>query len=84
MGLYDFTFYDLIKRNAQIFRDLPAWYEVDEDRTLSFGEYKATVDRLEVHWIGGGTDVLTDIKADRLVVIEQGSTRSAVTREGGG
>ena len=46
MGLYDFTFYDLINRNAICFKEKTAWYEVDDDRTLTFGEYKNTVDRL--------------------------------------
>ena len=69
MGLYDFTFYDLINRNAQIFRDLPAWYEVDEDRTLSFGEYKATVDRLAQGLRKAGIK-----KGDRLGVLGKNST----------
>ena len=46
MGLYDFTFYDLINRNARVFAGHPAWYEIDDDRTLSFEDYKVTVDRL--------------------------------------
>ena len=31
MGLNDFTFYDLIKRNAVSFGNQPAWYEVDDN-----------------------------------------------------
>ena len=46
MGLYDFTFYDLINRNAVIYGRQPAWFEVDDERTLTFLEYKETVDRL--------------------------------------
>ena len=46
MGLYDFTFYDLINRNAVSFKERTAWYEVDDERTLTFAEYKNTVDRL--------------------------------------
>ena len=30
MGLYDFTFYDLIRRNALVFGDRTAWHEVDD------------------------------------------------------
>ncbi|MBM4094859.1 MAG: CRTAC1 family protein, partial [Planctomycetes bacterium] len=32
---------------------------------------RARVDRIEVHWIGGGVDVLTDVPADRLVTVRQ-------------
>ena len=39
MGLHDYTFYDLISRNAVSFNNLSAWYEVDDQRTLTFGEY---------------------------------------------
>ncbi|MBW1704327.1 MAG: long-chain fatty acid--CoA ligase, partial [Deltaproteobacteria bacterium] len=46
MGLYDFTFYDLINRNAVNFRKKDAWLEVDDDRTMTFSRYKETVDRL--------------------------------------
>lgn len=46
MGIYDFTFYDLINRNAAVFADSPAWYEVDDGRRLTFAEYKAAVDRI--------------------------------------
>ncbi|MEE9613028.1 MAG: AMP-binding protein [Desulfatiglandales bacterium] len=46
MGLYDFTIYDLIKRNAACFKDRPAWFEVDDGRTLTFAQYKGEVDRL--------------------------------------
>lgn len=33
------------------------------------------VDRLEVRWVGGGVDVLTDIPADRRITIREGGTR---------
>jgi long-chain acyl-CoA synthetase len=46
MGLYDFTVYDLINRNAVCFRDRPAWFEVDDGRTLTFAQYKERVDHL--------------------------------------
>ncbi|MGD8720619.1 MAG: AMP-binding protein, partial [Desulfobacterales bacterium] len=69
MALYDFTFYDLINRNARIFRDLPAWYEVDEDRTLSFGQHKATVDRLAQGLRKAGIK-----KGDRLGVLGKNSS----------
>ncbi|UCD78825.1 MAG: AMP-binding protein [Desulfobacterales bacterium] len=46
MGLHDYTFYDLIRRNAVSFKNRPAWFEVDDDRMLTFGEYRYMVDRL--------------------------------------
>jgi hypothetical protein len=46
MGLYDFTFYDLIDRNAVCYKKKPAWFEVDDDGASTFFEYKAAVDRL--------------------------------------
>lgn len=46
MGLYDFTFYDLICRNAVCFAGRPGWCEADTGRTLTFSEIKTEVDRL--------------------------------------
>jgi len=46
MGLHDYTFYDLINRNAVCFKNRPAWLEVDDQRTLTFAELKQHVDRL--------------------------------------
>jgi len=46
MGLYDFTFYDLIDRNALCFGDSDAWFDGDDHRTMTFVEYKEMVDRL--------------------------------------
>jgi len=33
-----------------------------------------SVDRIEVHWIGGGVDVLENVPADRLLTIREGSS----------
>ena len=46
MGLYDFTFYDLIRRNALVFGDRIAWNEVDDGRDVTYRQYKQMVDRL--------------------------------------
>ncbi len=46
MGLYDFTFYNLIQRNAVTFGDRPAWMESSDGRSVSFREFKQRVDRL--------------------------------------
>jgi len=46
MGLYDFTFYDLIGPNAATFGDKEAWFEVDNGQSLTFSQYKEKVDCL--------------------------------------
>ncbi len=45
MGLYDFTFYDLIARNAACFGGQSAWFEVDADKSLTFFQIKEMIDR---------------------------------------
>lgn len=54
MGLYDFTIYDLINRNAVCFGNRPAWYEADDGRTVTFSEYKKMIDSLAcgLQWEG--------------------------------
>jgi long-chain acyl-CoA synthetase len=46
MGLHDYTFYDLVNRNAVSFGVRPAWYEVDDQRQITFAEFKRQVDLL--------------------------------------
>jgi len=46
MGLYDFTFYDLVNRNAVCYGKSNAWYEVETEQTLSFIDIKKLTDRL--------------------------------------
>ena len=46
MGLYDFTFYDLIRCNALTFKGSPAWFEVEDGRSMTFVELKEQTDRL--------------------------------------
>ena len=46
MGLHDYTLYDLINRNAVSFGGRTAWFEVDDQRQLTFAEFKGQVDRL--------------------------------------
>jgi hypothetical protein len=33
------------------------------------------VDRVEIHWIGGGTDVLENVGADRRITVTEGASR---------
>ena len=46
MGLYDFSLYDVIVRNAVVYRDLPAWQDSDQAAALTFGQVKQRVDQL--------------------------------------
>ena len=46
MGISDFTFYDVIKRNSVCFQHRPAWLEVDDGRMLTFSQIREQVDRL--------------------------------------
>ncbi|MBN2061809.1 MAG: AMP-binding protein [Deltaproteobacteria bacterium] len=46
MGLHDFTFYDIIRRNAEYFGEKVAWHEIEQDRTISFRLFKEDVDCL--------------------------------------
>jgi len=68
MGLYDFTFYDLINRNAVCFENRPAWFEVDDGRTLTFGQFKETVDRFAC-----GLQNLGLKKGDRIGILGKNS-----------
>ncbi len=64
MGLYDFTLYDIIARNALIFENKPAWFGTDSDRTLTFGQFKNAVDALALGLQSAGCD-----KGDRIGVM---------------
>jgi hypothetical protein len=33
------------------------------------------IDRIEVRWIGGGTDVFTNIAADQLITLTEGNSQ---------
>jgi acyl-CoA synthetase (AMP-forming)/AMP-acid ligase II len=68
MGLYDFTFYDVINRNARCFAERPAWLEVSDGREMAFGEFKETVD----HLAKGLQDVGIE-KGDRLGILGKNS-----------
>jgi acyl-CoA synthetase (AMP-forming)/AMP-acid ligase II len=46
MGVYDFSFYDVISRNAHCFKETVAWYEVDDRRTKTFHGIRKDVDLL--------------------------------------
>ena len=68
MGLHDYTYYDLINRNAVCFNHRPAWFEADDQRTLTFAEVKAQVDRL-----AAGLQQLGIEKGDRIGAVGKNS-----------
>ena len=68
MGLYDLTFYDLFLRNQTNFGQLPAWFEADDRRTLTFAEIKEQVDRL-----ASGLQQLGLRKGDRIGAVGKNS-----------
>jgi len=68
MGLHDYTFYDLINRNAVCFKNLPAWLEVDDQRSLTFADVKQQVDRLAAGLQTSGVQ-----KGDRIGVLGKNS-----------
>lgn len=68
MGLYDLSFYDVINRNAQAFAHNLCWYEYDDDRKVTYAEYKAKVDQLAAGMSQAGI-----IKGDRIGVVGKNS-----------
>ncbi len=46
MGLYDFTFYDVICKNARLCGDKCAWIDSDDGRQYTFGRIKQMTDSL--------------------------------------
>jgi long-chain acyl-CoA synthetase len=68
MGLHDYTFYDLINRNAVCFKYRQAWFEADDQRTLTFAEIKEKVDRL-----ANGLQKIGVKKGDRVGVLGKNS-----------
>ncbi len=68
MGLHDFTFYDLVNRNAAIYGDGRAWTDDGVDRVFSFSEVKDAVDRLAC-----GLQKLGIEKGDRIGILGKNS-----------
>ncbi len=64
MGLYDYTIYSVIKRNARVYGDRVAWISGDE--SITHGEFREKVDRLACGLIGLGLK-----KGDRIGVLAQ-------------
>jgi acyl-CoA synthetase (AMP-forming)/AMP-acid ligase II len=68
MGLHDFTFYDLIRRNAASYKNKSAWMEADDGATITFSEIKERVDRL-----GRGLRGIGLGREDRIAVLAKNS-----------
>jgi long-chain acyl-CoA synthetase len=68
MGLYDFTFYDLINRNASCYKDREAWVEETDPHALTFTQYKDRVDQLACGLQQSGIT-----KGDRMAVLGMNS-----------
>jgi acyl-CoA synthetase (AMP-forming)/AMP-acid ligase II len=64
MGIYDFTVYDVIKRNALLFQKKMAWQDAESGLSLSFGDFKTNVDRLAQGLLRAGVK-----KGDRIGVV---------------
>jgi len=68
MALHDFTFYDLINRNAVCYGNRPAWLDAEDQRALSFADIKLQADRL-----AGGLQQAGVQKGDRIGVLGKNS-----------
>lgn len=68
MGLYDFTFYNLIQRNAVSFGEKPMWLEVDDGRTIAFVQYVDLVNKLACGLQREGL-----VKGDRIGILAKNS-----------
>ncbi len=73
MGMYDFTLYDLILRNATAFGKRQAWLEVDDGRTLTFAQVRDEVERLAAGLQQQGVS-----KGDRIGVLGKNSLEQFV------
>ena len=68
MGLFDFTYYSIVCRNAALFGQKTAWYEAGTAKTISFREVKEMTDSLATGLRAKGI-----IKGDRIGVIGKNS-----------
>ncbi|NNF97943.1 MAG: AMP-binding protein [Desulfobacteraceae bacterium] len=68
MGIYDLTCYDIIRRNAWMYKDVPAWLEEHKNRSTTFAEFMKNVDELACGLQQSGI-----AKGDRIGVIGKNS-----------
>jgi acyl-CoA synthetase (AMP-forming)/AMP-acid ligase II len=68
MGLYDFTFYDVVNRNSASFKDKEAWFDIERNMSLTFKQFKEMVDQLATGLQRSGVK-----KGDRIGVLGKNS-----------
>jgi acyl-CoA synthetase (AMP-forming)/AMP-acid ligase II len=68
MGVCDFTFYDVISRNAACYQERNAWTELSDNRSLTFSQYKEDVDHLAAGLQNSGIE-----KGDRIGILGRNS-----------
>ena len=68
MGLFDFTYYSIVCRNAALFGQKTAWYEAGTAKTVSFQQVKEMTDSL-----AAGLRAKGIVKGDRIGVIGKNS-----------
>ncbi len=68
MGLHDFTFYDLVNRNAATYGQGQAWLDDGDARVFSFSQIKEEIDRLACGLQNAGIE-----KGDRIGILGKNS-----------
>ena len=68
MGLFDFTYYGIVCRNAGLYRQKTAWHEAGSGRDISFQEVKEMTDSLAAGLASKGIG-----KGDRIGVVGKNS-----------
>jgi long-chain acyl-CoA synthetase len=68
MGLFDFSYYSIVCRNAALYGQKTAWYETSTGRTFSFQGVKEMTDSL-----AAGLRAKGIVKGDRIGVIGKNS-----------
>ncbi len=68
MGLFDFTYYSIVCRNAGLYKEKTAWYEAGTGKTVSFQEVKEMTDSL-----AAGLKAKGITRGDRIGVVGKNS-----------
>jgi acyl-CoA synthetase (AMP-forming)/AMP-acid ligase II len=68
MGLFDFTYYSIVCRNAGLYKEKTGWYEAGTGKTVSFQEVKEMTDSL-----AAGLRAKGIAKGDRIGVVGKNS-----------
>ncbi len=68
MGLHDFTFYNVIRRNSLSFGSKPAWFDIEDGRSFSYLECRGLVER-----VSAGLKRRGLVKGDRVAILAKNS-----------